>query len=215
MNISVLVKDGKRCEDSIGSPDSNSEQLLNLSGLPDGLPDIKSHQFYQQVRFFVVTSMTNHLRGVVAFAGDVSTEFDVSARWLSVRSFRCTALSYCSKPLLLLLWQMKRYLDAEIVVRSHGLAKSDKGLDRSAGNDRRWLHNLCVLASENTYAFSQLCSQQFSKIDPAFKMIERKSVVSAAARYCPFFGCASFLMRPTPFYIHSKMKVRCQLEMIK
>lgn len=52
MNISVLVKDGKRCEDSVGSPDSNSEQLLNLSGLPDGLPDIKSHQFYQQVRSF-------------------------------------------------------------------------------------------------------------------------------------------------------------------
>ncbi|VDM45299.1 unnamed protein product [Toxocara canis] len=48
MNVSVLVKDGKRCEDSIGSPDSNSEQLLNLSGLPDGLPDIKNHQFYQQ-----------------------------------------------------------------------------------------------------------------------------------------------------------------------
>ncbi|MFH4975753.1 hypothetical protein AB6A40_002462 [Gnathostoma spinigerum] len=50
LSASVLAKCDKRCEDSIGSPDSNSDHLLNLSGLPDGLPDIKN-QFYQQAMY--------------------------------------------------------------------------------------------------------------------------------------------------------------------
>lgn len=52
MNVSILVKDGKRCDNiHLGSvPDSNPEHLLNLSALPDGIPDLKN-QFYQQVWF--------------------------------------------------------------------------------------------------------------------------------------------------------------------
>lgn len=53
MNVSILVKDGKRCDNvhGTGVPDSNPEHLLNLSALPDGIPDLKN-QFYQQVCFF-------------------------------------------------------------------------------------------------------------------------------------------------------------------
>uniref|UniRef100_A0A915PWM6 Homeobox domain-containing protein n=1 Tax=Setaria digitata TaxID=48799 RepID=A0A915PWM6_9BILA len=49
MNVSILVKDGKRCDNAhtVGTPDSNPEHLLNLSALPDGIPDLKN-QFYQQ-----------------------------------------------------------------------------------------------------------------------------------------------------------------------
>ncbi|MCP9262810.1 Homeobox protein Nkx-2.4 [Dirofilaria immitis] len=44
MNVSILVKDGKRCDNTAhaaGLPDSNSEHLLNLSALPDSIPDLK------------------------------------------------------------------------------------------------------------------------------------------------------------------------------
>ncbi|KAK6107954.1 Homeobox domain family protein [Brugia pahangi] len=51
MNVSILVKDGKRCDNAHAvtgvAPDSNQEHLLNLSALPDGIPDLKN-QFYQQ-----------------------------------------------------------------------------------------------------------------------------------------------------------------------
>ncbi|VDN56148.1 unnamed protein product [Dracunculus medinensis] len=47
-NLSLLTKDCKKDENSIGSPDSHPEHLLNLSTFPDGLPDLKNHNFYQQ-----------------------------------------------------------------------------------------------------------------------------------------------------------------------
>lgn len=52
MNVSILVKDGKRCDTvhTAGAPDSNPEHLLNLTALPDSIPDLKN-QFYQQVFF--------------------------------------------------------------------------------------------------------------------------------------------------------------------
>uniref|UniRef100_A0A0N5A924 Homeobox domain-containing protein n=1 Tax=Syphacia muris TaxID=451379 RepID=A0A0N5A924_9BILA len=40
---SLLPKEIKRCEDSLGSPDSNSDHLLNVSNLPD-VSDIKNYQ---------------------------------------------------------------------------------------------------------------------------------------------------------------------------
>ncbi|VDM97783.1 unnamed protein product [Thelazia callipaeda] len=49
LNVSILVKDGKRCDNAhgVGTFDSSSDHLLNLSALPDGMPDLKN-QFYQQ-----------------------------------------------------------------------------------------------------------------------------------------------------------------------
>lgn len=52
--MSLLTKDCKKDENSIGSPDSHPEHLLNLSTFPDGLPDLKNHNFYQQVNLISI-----------------------------------------------------------------------------------------------------------------------------------------------------------------